>query len=258
MRRRKRTKEVDLPEQKLAQPERKHIKTNAPQHAIKPAVRQELESQLDENLEDVRVHDNDHAHRKAFQLGAAAYSEGRDVYFSQGRYQPDTPEGKRLLAHEVVHIVQSRNSGSSSKTEIETEANEVADAVSSGGTRRVARTASPGRYLAEEEKADTKPQMSVHPVPIKPAHRSGSINVGTSSVMFEYLADEAAEQVTLQLQVSTGISLTASITGGEATIANAGGDKARTVKITAPSAEPSMAKVTFSAGSTIHIVRFQL
>ena len=50
------------------------------------------------------------ADRKATPRPAAppgvAFTVGRDVFFANGRYVPETPEGKRLLTHELVHTVQ--------------------------------------------------------------------------------------------------------------------------------------------------------
>ena len=34
---------------------------------------------------------------------------GQDIYFGEGRYQPETAEGLELIAHEVTHTVQQRN-----------------------------------------------------------------------------------------------------------------------------------------------------
>lgn len=39
-------------------------------------------------------------------MGALAYTMGRDVVFDRGHYSPGTTEGRRLLAHELVHVVQ--------------------------------------------------------------------------------------------------------------------------------------------------------
>ncbi|HEX8243285.1 MAG TPA: DUF4157 domain-containing protein, partial [Longimicrobium sp.] len=39
-------------------------------------------------------------------VNAVAYTVGRDVVFAEGRYQPATAEGRRLLAHELAHVLQ--------------------------------------------------------------------------------------------------------------------------------------------------------
>ena len=57
------------------------------------------------NLKDVRVHHDQQAASMARQLGASAFTVNKDIYFAEGRYQPDTQEGQHLLAHELTHAL---------------------------------------------------------------------------------------------------------------------------------------------------------
>jgi Domain of unknown function (DUF4157) len=57
----------------------------------------------------VRVHADRQAGETARSLGAAAYTVGSQIVFAEGRYQPGTPAGRRLLAHELAHVAQQRN-----------------------------------------------------------------------------------------------------------------------------------------------------
>ncbi len=43
-------------------------------------------------------------------LGAQAFTHGSDIYFNEGKYDPDSNSGKRLLAHESTHTVQQGGS----------------------------------------------------------------------------------------------------------------------------------------------------
>lgn len=54
----------------------------------------------------VRLHTDSYAARKSNELNAEAFTIGRDVFFNAGRYNPSTIEGKRLLGHELTHVVQ--------------------------------------------------------------------------------------------------------------------------------------------------------
>lgn len=54
----------------------------------------------------VRVHADDAAAAGARAVRARAFTLGRDIVFGSGEYAPATLEGKRLLAHELVHVVQ--------------------------------------------------------------------------------------------------------------------------------------------------------
>jgi hypothetical protein len=69
-------------------------------------VADDLGARLATDLSGVRVHTDDAAAATAFRLGAAAYTVGTDIVFAPGRYQPHTGAGRRLLAHELAHVLQ--------------------------------------------------------------------------------------------------------------------------------------------------------
>ena len=39
-------------------------------------------------------------------MQAQAFTHGSDIYFNDGKYNPDTESGKLLLAHELTHVIQ--------------------------------------------------------------------------------------------------------------------------------------------------------
>lgn len=57
----------------------------------------------------VRIHTDTRAAESARAVNAAAYTVGRDIVFGAGKYQPNTPQGQRLLAHELTHVAQQSN-----------------------------------------------------------------------------------------------------------------------------------------------------
>jgi hypothetical protein len=61
------------------------------------------------DLGGVRVHTGARAEASADAVGALAYTVGRSIVFGRGRYQPASGEGRRLLAHELVHVAQQRD-----------------------------------------------------------------------------------------------------------------------------------------------------
>ena len=75
-----------------------------------------FEPRLGAGLGDVRVHADGRAALAACALNARAYTLGRDIVFGLGEYAPHTAAGKRLLAHELVHTVQQRQSPSLRRT----------------------------------------------------------------------------------------------------------------------------------------------
>lgn len=78
---------------------------------LDPSVRGRLEPQLGADLSRVRVHTGDPAAQSARDVQARAYTVGWDVVFGTGQYAPGTPDGDRLLAHELVHVTQQEAAG---------------------------------------------------------------------------------------------------------------------------------------------------
>lgn len=64
-------------------------------------------------LAGVRVHCGPLAEQSARAIGARAYTVGRDIVFGAGTFAPATPAGRRLLAHELTHVVQQARIGPS-------------------------------------------------------------------------------------------------------------------------------------------------
>jgi hypothetical protein len=73
---------------------------------LDPATRRPMEAHFGADLADVRVHTGSEAAKSATSLDALAYTSGRDIYFASGMYAPSSDSGRRLLAHEVAHVVQ--------------------------------------------------------------------------------------------------------------------------------------------------------
>ena len=69
-----------------------------------------FEPRFGRDFSSVRVHADDAAHRSAQSLDAQAYAVGHHVVFSRGKYSPRDESGRRLLAHELAHVVQQSHS----------------------------------------------------------------------------------------------------------------------------------------------------
>ena len=63
-------------------------------------------SRIGFDFSDVRVHTGTDAAGSAKGIHAKAYTVANHVVFNEGQYQPETDAGKRLLAHELAHVVQ--------------------------------------------------------------------------------------------------------------------------------------------------------
>jgi hypothetical protein len=88
----------------------------APGQPLDPATRARFEPHLGGDLGDVRVHTDARAAASADAVAAEAYTVGRQVVFASGRYDPGSPAGQTLLAHELAHVAQHAAAPSAAPT----------------------------------------------------------------------------------------------------------------------------------------------
>jgi hypothetical protein len=72
------------------------------------AARREFEAKFGRPLDDVGIHDTAQADDAARRIDALAFTRGSDIYFRSGAYDPQSEPGRRLLAHELAHVVQQQ------------------------------------------------------------------------------------------------------------------------------------------------------
>ena len=58
------------------------------------------------DFSNVKLHTGTVAAESAQSINALAYTSGNNVVFNEGQYSPNTDSGKRLLGHELTHVVQ--------------------------------------------------------------------------------------------------------------------------------------------------------
>ena len=120
-------------------------------------VRHTMEEHVGVDLSRARVHTDGEAAHLASELGAHAFTVGNDVYFNQGQYQPETPAGSHLLAHELTHVAQQ-----GAAAEVIQRDNDGATPVAGSGAApsTPAPSGNPNRYEGEEGIADkTQPRV---------------------------------------------------------------------------------------------------
>ena len=84
---------------------------NGPGHALDASARSFMEPYFGHDFSRVRVHSDSAAAASAESLGANAYTVGHHLIFGPGKYRPGTHEGRRLLAHELTHVLQQNSAG---------------------------------------------------------------------------------------------------------------------------------------------------
>lgn len=77
---------------------------------LPPKVLAEMSKSFGVDFSHVRIHSDMVAAKLCQELNALAFTHGQDIYFNEGKFNPESPEGKMLLAHELTHVVQQSNS----------------------------------------------------------------------------------------------------------------------------------------------------
>jgi len=113
-----------------------HEVLRSPGQPLDAATRSFFEPRFGYDFSQVRVHTDSKAAESAKTLNALAYTIGSDIAFGGGQYLPQTTTGKRLLAHELTHVlqqapahgaIQSKLLADNINNSYEKEANQVAD-----------------------------------------------------------------------------------------------------------------------------------
>jgi hypothetical protein len=74
--------------------------------SLDDSIRKSMGKAIGADFAGVKVHNDENAGFLNQTLQARAFTRGRDIFFGKGEYNPDSPEGQRLIAHELAHVVQ--------------------------------------------------------------------------------------------------------------------------------------------------------
>lgn len=73
---------------------------------LDPALKQDMERRFGHDFSRVRVHSGVAAEQSARDVNALAYAAGNNIVFGAGQFSPENHKGRRLIAHELTHVVQ--------------------------------------------------------------------------------------------------------------------------------------------------------
>ena len=82
------------------------LKTGGQGTPLAAPVRQDMETAFQADFSAVRIHTGTEAAGLSKEIGAQAFAYQHNIYFAENNYQPGSPEGRFLLAHELTHTVQ--------------------------------------------------------------------------------------------------------------------------------------------------------
>ena len=72
--------------------------------SIPAPLRSQMESAFNANFANVKIHEGNHVG----DVGAIAYTQGNDIHFAPGQFNPDMRSGQALIGHELAHVLQQR------------------------------------------------------------------------------------------------------------------------------------------------------
>jgi outer membrane protein OmpA-like peptidoglycan-associated protein len=136
---------------------------------LEAPLRAEMEARFGHDFSRVRVHTDARAADSARAVEAAAYTVGRDVVFSSGRYAPSTGAGKTLLAHELAHVAQQSPSGTAHGPDLPVgDPSDRLEAEAADAARGVAapRAAAQGGAVLQRQPEGEKPKKPLIPIPV--------------------------------------------------------------------------------------------
>ena len=82
---------------------------NSKGRSLDADTRNFMESRFGQDFGDVQIHNDSLASQSSKDINALAYTHGNHIVFASGQYQPGTDAGKKLLAHELTHVVQQND-----------------------------------------------------------------------------------------------------------------------------------------------------
>lgn len=85
-----------------------HKILRSPGQPLDSTTRDFMEPRFGHDLSSVRIHSYAQAAEAARSVQALAYTTGSDIVFGEGQYKPGTDSGRKLLAHELVHVIQQQ------------------------------------------------------------------------------------------------------------------------------------------------------
>jgi Domain of unknown function (DUF4157) len=79
---------------------------SSPGRPLEPSLQQDMGQRFGHDFSRVKVHTGGEAARSARDVNADAYTVGHNIVFGEGQFMPETQQGRRLVAHELTHVVQ--------------------------------------------------------------------------------------------------------------------------------------------------------
>ncbi|WP_242611601.1 eCIS core domain-containing protein [Natrinema hispanicum] len=141
---------------------------SSPGRSLNPSIQRAMEDRMGDSLGDVRIHTGPKAAQACEQINARAFTVGNHVAFNSGEYDPESPEGQHVLAHELAHVRQQTGGAVSMLPQeqrgleidpdprLEREAEETAQRVMEGGELGIQRLRKTDVHIQRKEKVSRR------------------------------------------------------------------------------------------------------
>jgi hypothetical protein len=220
---------------------------DTPGTPLDASTRTSMEARLGHDFGHVRVHTDDEAARSAESIKAHAYTFGSHVVMGADRFQPHTPVGRLLLAHELTHVAQQTGTSG------------PATSVSDPGDPSEREAEDSARAAADLRPAPA-PVESAQPPAVSRVESDTPAVAAEPDALYEFLADMRATVIPPAARGKPDSTLSLSASHAERLLELSQGPQSITaeVDLTAPKKEPSLFKGTGSSVRAEHLVSFDL
>lgn len=171
----------------------------SPGQPLNAETRTFMEPRFGHDFSGVRVHTDAQAAESARILNAQAYTVGRDLVFGAGEYAPESPPGRRLLAHELTHIIQQNSLGPHSvrmaESELEHEADRASAVALQGKSPSVLSTVPAGVLQRQAKTGEAEPSTPVRKGP------KDNPNAGRGGSRFDANLDREASVLVITMRL---------------------------------------------------------
>jgi hypothetical protein len=143
-----------------------HNVLGSPGQPLESATQAFMEARFGHGFDHVRVHADGPAAKSARAVNALAYTVGPHIVFGAERYAPGTAAGRRLLAHELSHVLQQRGAPRLQRAtpEAETSADPAVESATPGPTSSTQTAVTPPKLRIADVRYDAAGQPLEEPL----------------------------------------------------------------------------------------------
>ena len=158
-----------------------------------------MEPRFGHDFSHVRVHTDEKAADSARAVDSLAYTVGRDIVFDAGQFRPTTHEGRRLIGHELTHVLQQERTGTASVSPKGLEIGKPGDAAEQEADRMASRVTD-GQSVRPEQQAGASlqaaPAGTLQRTPVPPTYRGVTGVRDMSRLTIDAIPDFLASSLT--------------------------------------------------------------